>query len=141
MRKEIRASATKGEDVRFHRLPRSKSIIWQQITSGKHYSDEFVSRGILQPWVSVITELAREAAKTHYKDKKLHGKIERIHVDQVYKTVSSLYSEYLAVIDMKHVSSGKEQTLTTAFRGKRRLLSLMMQEKESINIDEVYRSI
>ena len=57
-------------------------FFWQEITSGKHYSDEFVSRGILQPWVQVITELAREAAKTHYKDKKLHGKIERIHVDQ-----------------------------------------------------------
>ena len=34
---------------------------------------------------------------------------------------------------MKHVSSGKEQTLTSAFRAKRRFLSLMMQEKESIN--------
>ena len=30
---------------------------------------------------------------------------------------------------MKHVSSGKEQTLTSAFRAKRRFLSLMMQEK------------
>ena len=82
MRKAIRAAATAQNDARFHRLPKSKSVIWQQITSGKHYSDEFVSRGILQPWVQVITELAREAAKTHYKDKKLHGKIERIHVDQ-----------------------------------------------------------
>ena len=47
----------------------------------------------------------------------------------VYKTISNYYSEYLAVIDMKHVSSGKEQTLTSAFRAKRRFLSLMMQEK------------
>lgn len=141
MRKAIRAAATAQNDARFHRLPKSKSVIWQQITSGKHYSDEFVSRGILQPWVQVITELAREAAKTHYKDKKLHGKIERIHVDQVYKTISNYYSEYLAVIDMKHVSSGKEQTLTSAFRAKRRFLSLMMQEKETINFETVHSSI
>ena len=105
MRKEIRATAsTTSNDVRFNRLPHSKNVIWDTITAGKHYHADWVSRGIVQPWVNVITELAREAAKSHYKDKKLHGKIERIHVEQVYKTTSRFYSEYLAVIDMKHVS-------------------------------------
>ena len=108
MRKEIRATAqASSNDLRFHRLPRSKSVIWDTITAGKHYHQDWVSRGIVQPWVNVITELAREAAKAHYKEKKLHGKIERIHVEQVYKTTSRFYSEYLAVIDMKHVSRSK----------------------------------
>ena len=79
--------------------------------------------------------------ETQHQDKKLHGKIERIHVEQVYKTTSRFYSEYLAVIDMKHVSSGKEQTLTTAFRGKKRFLSLMLQEKEHIDYGALHHAI
>ena len=66
MRKEILASSP-SNDPKFDKLPHSRGLVWQQITSGKHYSLEYVSRGILQPWVNVVTELAREAAKSHYK--------------------------------------------------------------------------
>ena len=85
MRKEILTNSPWATDPKFDKLPRSKSLVWQQITSGKHYTEEYVSRGIFQPWVTVVTDLAREAAKAHYKEKKLHGKIERIHVDRVYQ--------------------------------------------------------
>ena len=71
-----------AESARSHHLPNSKSVIWQQITSGKHYSHEFDPRNILKPWDQVITEIAEKAAKVHYKDSKILGKIKRIHVDQ-----------------------------------------------------------
>lgn len=138
MRKEILDT---WNDPKFYKLPHSRSLVWQQITSGKHYSLEYVSRGILQPWVNVVTELAREAAKTHYKEKKLHGKIERIHVDRVYQATSEWATEFLTVIDMKHISSGKDSTITAAFRAKRRFLNLMMQEEDNINTHDVAYSI
>ena len=66
MRKEIFDNSP-FKDRKFYKLPRDKSVVWQQITQGRHYSTDFISRGILQPWVNVVTELAREAAKTYYK--------------------------------------------------------------------------
>ena len=140
MRKEI-LETSPWNDPKFYKLPHSGSLVWQQITSGKHYSLEYVSRGILQPWVNVVTELAREAAKTHYKEKKLHGKIERIHVDRVYQATSEWATEFLTVIDMKHISSGKDSTITAAFRAKRRFLNLMMQEQNILNVNEITQSI
>lgn len=140
MRKEI-LETSPWNDPKFYKLPHSSSLVWQQITSGKHYSLEYVSRGILQPWVNVVTELAREAAKTHYKEKKLHGKIERIHVDRVYQATSEWATEFLTVIDMKHISSGKDSTITAAFRAKRRFLNLMMQEQNILNVNEITQSI
>ena len=65
-------------------------MIWQQITSGKHYSHEFDPRKILKPWDQVITEIAEKAAKVHYKDSKILGKIKRIHVDQGNDKIADL---------------------------------------------------
>lgn len=78
----MRKILSESETARSHHLPNSKSVIWQQITSGKHYSHEFDPRNILKPWDQVITEIAEKAAKVHYKDSKILGKIKRIHVDQ-----------------------------------------------------------
>ena len=78
----MRKILSESENARSHHLPNSKSVIWQQITSGKHYSHEFDPRNILKPWDQVITEIAEKAAKVHYKDSKILGKIKRIHVDQ-----------------------------------------------------------
>ena len=72
-----------------HYLPNSRSVIWQQITSGRHYSPDFDPRNILKPWDLVITEIAEKAAKTHYKDQKILNKIKKIHVEQgIEKTLN-----------------------------------------------------
>ena len=65
-----------------HYLPNSRRVIWQQITSGRHYSPDFDPRNILKPWDLVITEIAEKAAKAHYKDQKILNKIKKIHVEQ-----------------------------------------------------------
>ena len=39
------------------------------------------------------------------------------------------------------IFSGKEQTLTTAFRGKKRFLSLMLQESEHIDYGALHHAI
>ncbi|CBY13923.1 unnamed protein product [Oikopleura dioica] len=140
MRKEIFDNSP-FKDRKFYKLPRDKSVVWQQITQGRHYSTDFISRGILQPWVNVVTELAREAAKTYYKENKLHGKIERIHVDRVYQTTSGSASEYLTMIDMKHIINGEESTVTAAFRAKRSFLSLMMQEPQKMQLEMINSAI
>lgn len=140
MRKEI-FETSPWKDPKFYKLPRDKSVVWQQVTQGKHYAAEFTARGILQPWVNVVTELAREAAKTYYKENKLHGKIERIHVDRVYQTTSGTATEYLTMIDMKHVSNGDESTITAAFRAKRSFLSLMMLESKQIELSVIRQVI
>ena len=59
-----------AESARSHHLPNSKSVIWQQITSGKHYSHEFDPRNILKPWDQVITEIAEKQQKCITKTQK-----------------------------------------------------------------------
>ena len=66
---------------------------------------------------------------------------ERIHVDRVYQTTSGSASEYLTMIDMKHIINGEESTVTAAFRAKRSFLSLMMQEPQKMQLSLINSAI
>ena len=57
------------------------------------------------------------------------------------QATSNTAAEFLTVIDMKHISNGKDQTISAAFRAKRRFLNLMMQEEETLNINRINKAL
>lgn len=69
----------------------------------RYRREDECNRKVEEPWVDVISNNVREAAKYVYKDRHLLGKITKIEVPLIYHTTTSEGAHYIADIAMRHL--------------------------------------
>ena len=97
------ASAILNQLTTTNKIETSK---WIQIMRGhiyKYKREDECNRKVENPWVDVVSDNIREAAKVVYKDQHLLGKITKIEVPLIYHMSDRNGAYYIADLAMRHL--------------------------------------